>query len=183
MDLSKLARIEGPNLVLRLIRQEDSSYVHRLRTDPALSLYLSKVQGSLEDQRLWIEQYKAREAAGQELYYVIERKDGQRCGLVRLYDIAVDSFTWGSLILDTNKPRKAALATVYLVFLIGFDMLGLSRAQFDARRGNQKAIAFYRRFGAADTHTDEQNIYFIYLRARFDADREGYLTILRGAAP
>ena len=182
MDLSKLARVEGPNLVLRLIRQDDANYVHKLRTDPTFSLYLSKVQGSVEDQRHWIDAYKTREAAGKELYYVIERRDGQRCGLVRLYHIEVDSFTWGSLILDSNKPRKAALESVYLVFLIAFDMLGLLHAQFDARRGNEKAIAFYRRFGAAETHTDEQNIYFAYTRARFRVDREGYLALLKEAA-
>ena len=182
LNLSKFARVEGPNLALRLIQQEDAGYVHRLRTDPTISLYLSSVQGSVEDQRIWIEAYKAREAEGKEFYYVIERKDGQRCGLVRLYDIGVESFTWGSLILDINKPRKAALESVYLVFLIAFDLLGLLRAEFDARRGNEKAIALYRRFGAAETHTDEQNIYFVYPRTRFQLDREGYLTLLKEAA-
>ena len=182
MDLSKLARVEGPNLALRLIRQDDASYVHKLRTDLTYSLYLSMVQGSVEDQRHWIDTYKAREAGGQEFYYVIERRDGEHCGLVRLYDIGIENFTWGSWMLDFNKPRKAALESAYLVYQIAFDLLGLMRAQFDVRRDNENTIAFHRRFGAAETHSDEQNIYFVYPRTRFQVDREGYLTLLREAA-
>jgi RimJ/RimL family protein N-acetyltransferase len=182
MDLSNLARVEGPNLALRLIRPEDAEYVHRLRTDPTSSLHLSKVQGSVEDQRNWIETYKAREAEGKELYYVIERMDGQRCGLVRHYDIGIESFTWGSWMLDFNKPRKAALESAYLVYQIAFDLQGLLRAQFDVRRDNENTIAFHRRFGATETHTDELNIYFVYPRARFQVDRDGYLALLKEAA-
>ncbi len=44
-----------------------------------------------------------REAYLRELYYVIEGKDGTRCGLVHLYDIGADSFTWDSWILDHNE--------------------------------------------------------------------------------
>ena len=57
-----LARVEGPNLTLRLIRPADADYVHALRTDPAYNRHLSEVRGTAEDQRRWIEAYKAREA-------------------------------------------------------------------------------------------------------------------------
>ncbi len=80
-----LARVEGPNLTLRLIRPEDAEYVHGLRTDPAYNRHLSEVRGTSEDQRRWIEAYKTREAALSELFYVIERKDGTRCRLTRLW--------------------------------------------------------------------------------------------------
>ena len=97
-DLSSIARVEGPNLILRLIEPEDAAYVHSLRSNPAYNTHLSTVTGTVDDQRTWIEDYKSREAQGQEFYYVIERKDGTRCGLVRLYDIEAESFTWGSWI-------------------------------------------------------------------------------------
>jgi len=173
-----LARVEGPNLTLRLIRPEDADYVHALRTDPAYNRHLSEVRGTAEDQRRWIEGYKAREADLRELYYVIERKDGTRCGLVRLYDIGADSFTWGSWILDHNKTRKAALESAVLSFGVGFDELGLSFAHIDVRIGNEHAEAFYRRLGMTEIRRDVQDIYFIYPRSRFDADRAGYLAIL-----
>jgi len=171
-------RVTGPNLVLRLIKPEDAAYVYGLRTDPAYNAHLSEVQGTVEDQRRWIEAYKAREAERCELYYVIERKDGVRCGLVRLYDITADSFTWGSWILDHNKTRKAALESAYLIYVIGFDQLGVPKAVFDVRRANEHTIAFHRRFGAIQTGESEIDIFFIYPRERFEADRQAHLDVL-----
>ncbi len=136
-----LARVEGPNLTLRLIRPEDADYVHALRTAPAYNRHLSDVRGTAEDQRRWIEGYKAREADLRELYYVIERKDGTRCGLVRLYDIGAGSFTWGSWILDHNKTQKAALESAVLVYIVAFDRLGHPKAGFDVRRDNTNMLA------------------------------------------
>lgn len=182
MDQATLARVQGPNLVLRLIRPEDAAYVHALRSDLAYNRYLSEVRGTVEDQRRWIEDYKTREATGREFYYVIERKNGASCGVVRLYDIDKDSFIWGSWILDHNKPRKAALESAYLVYLIAFDRLDLTRAQFDVRQDNETTLAFHRRFGATETSASDHDITFVYPRARYEADRDGFSAILIAAA-
>lgn len=176
--LDKLSRIEGPNLILRLIRPQDAEYVYGLRMDPIYNQHLSQVAGNVEDQRRWIASYKKREADLQELYYVIERKDGTRCGLVRLYDIGTDSFTWGSWILDQNKTPKAALESAVLSFGVGFDVLGLPQALVDVRIGNEHALAIYRRLGMIELRRDAQDIFFTYPRSRFEADRTGYLAIL-----
>lgn len=173
-----LARIEGPTLTLRLIQPEDAGYVHGLRLDPRYNQHLSEVRGTAEDQRRWIEAYKAREAAGTEYYYIIERRDGTPCGAVRIYGIEGDSFTWGSWILDQNKPRKAALESAVLVYCIAFDLLGLATARFDVRRDNANTLAFHRRFGATETHADAQDIFFVYPRTRFEADRASHLAVL-----
>ncbi|WP_417808824.1 GNAT family N-acetyltransferase [Thioclava sp.] len=173
--------VEGPRLRLRLVSPEDATYIHGLRIDPAYNTHLSSVTGSAEDQRRWIEAYKAREAAGDEYYYVIERRDnGQRCGVVRLYDIKVDQFTWGSWILDANKPPKAALESAFLLYEIGFGDLGLNRAVFDVRSDNEHTQAFHRRLGATETGSDDVNLYFVYPRARHEADRERHIAVLEG---
>ena len=177
---NSLAHVQGPNLTLRLIQPDDADYVHALRINPTYNRHLSEVRGTAEDQRRWIEGYKAREVDRRELYYVIQRKDSTRCGLVRLYDISADSFTWGSWILDHNKTPKAALESAVLVYTVAFDALGLAEAQFDVRRDNANTLAFHRRFGAIETHATDQDIYFTYPRSRFEADRAGYLAILEG---
>jgi RimJ/RimL family protein N-acetyltransferase len=175
-----LRRVEGLNLSLRLIQPEDADYVHALRTNPAYNRHLSEVRGTAEDQRRWIEAYKVREAQLRELYYVTERKDGIRCGVVRLYDIGADSFTWGSWILDHNKTRKAALESAVLSFGVGFDGLGLALAHVDVRIRNEKAQAFYVRLGMTEVRRDVRDIYFDYPRERFAADRSGYIEVLQG---
>lgn len=171
MDISSIARLTGPNLMLRLITPADAAYVHHLRTNPAYNSHLSTVTGNVADQRQWIETYKSREASGQELYYVIERHDSTRCGLVRLYDITPSSFTWGSWILDVNKPHKAALESAMLSFGIGFDVLHASLANVDVKVENIHATAFYRRLGMTETNRTAQDIFFVYPRERFEADR------------
>lgn len=181
MDMTQLAVIDGPNLMLRLIHPADAAYVYGLRMDPVYSAHLSEMRGTIDDQRRWIAAYKTRETAGQEFYYIIARKDGQRCGTVRLYDIGSDSFTWGSWILDENKPPKAALESAVLSFGAGFQCLDVQEARVDVRRDNTHAEAFYRRFGMSETHRTEQDIFFTYLRPRFEADRNGYFAILEQA--
>jgi len=177
-DLSSIARVEGPNLILRLIEPEDAAYVHSLRSNPAYNTHLSTVTGTVDDQRAWIEDYKSREAQGQEFYYVIERKDGTRCGLVRLYDIEAESITWGSWVLDENKTHKAALESAVLSFGIGFDVMERNVANVDVRSENKHATSFYHRLGMTETHRIDGQIFFAYPRARFDADKEAYLSIL-----
>lgn len=175
-----LEKISGSRLRLRLVTPDDAAYIHGLRVNPAYNTFLSPVTGSVADQRRWLEAYKAREQAGLEYYYAVERLDGVLCGAVRLYDIGDDSFTWGSWILDHNKPAKAALESALLSFGVGFEILGLRKARFDVRRQNTHAIAFYRRFGATETGTDDENIYFEYPRDRFMRNRDRYISIIDG---
>lgn len=171
--------MSGTRLRLRLVRTEDAGYIHSLRTDPTYNTHLSTFNGTVDDQRRWIEAYKVREGAGQEGYYMIERlSDGVRCGLVRLYGIEGDHFTWGSWILDTNKPHKAALESAVLIYKIGFELLGLSKAVFDVRRRNTHTVSFHRRFGATEVASDDVNFYFDYPRARFESERQRYLQLL-----
>jgi RimJ/RimL family protein N-acetyltransferase len=172
-------RIQGYSLCLRLVTIEDAAYIHGLRIDPAYNTHLSAVTGTVEGQRKWIEDYKSREAAEREYYYVIERSDNIRCGVVRLYNLEADSFTWGSWILDHNKPAKAALESAFLVYKTAFQVLMLNRAVFEVRRENAHTIAFPRRFGATETGADSENLYFEYGRDRFMRDRDGYIEILK----
>jgi RimJ/RimL family protein N-acetyltransferase len=174
-------RVEGPNLALRLIRPEDADYVFGLRTNLNYNLHLSEVRGTVEDQRCWIEAYREREAKGLEYYFIAERRDGTRCGTVRLYDIGADGFTWGSWILDHNKPRKAALESAVLSFGFAFGDLQQKLAKVDVRIGNVRAEAFYRRLGMTETHRTDTDIFFVYPKSRFQADRAGYMATLQDA--
>ncbi len=172
--------VEGLRLRFRPVIPDDAIYIHQLRTNSEYSMYLSPVNGTVEDQRNWIEKYIVREAKGYEIYYVIERKyDNIACGVVRIYDIRDERFTWGSWILDHNKPAKAALETAFIVYEVGFQQLGKTVATFDVRRDNTHTISFHRRFGAIETGGDEENIYFIYTCERFFEDRNKYLSILK----
>jgi RimJ/RimL family protein N-acetyltransferase len=180
MIAEKIRHIDGHNLSLRLIQPDDAEYVFGLRINPVYNEHLSNVTGLVEDQRQWIETYKSREAKLSELYYVIERKDGLPCGVVRLYDVKQDSLTWDSWILDHNKPTKAALESATLSFGIGFEQLGLARAYVDVRIENTKALAIYQRLGMIELRRDQHEIFFCYDQTRFLSDKPHHLTIIKG---
>lgn len=171
--------LEGVWLNLRLARPGDAAYIHGLRMDPAYNLHLSTVSGTVQDQADWLRRYMAREAAGTEYYYVIERRsDARPCGLVRLYDIQDGQFTWGSWILDQNKTPKAALESAFLIYVKGFETLGLRKSVFDVRAGNDRTLAFHNRFGAVETGRDAQDVFFEYTAAQFQADKDRHMAVL-----
>jgi RimJ/RimL family protein N-acetyltransferase len=178
--LSELELIKGPNLTLRLIQPKDAAYVYGLLPNPLYNQNLSAGRGTVDDQRRLIEAYKDREAERSEFYYVIERKDGTPCGVVRLYEIDTNSFTWGSWILEANKPPKAALESAVLIYQIAFDLLDLESARFDVRRENENKLKFHRRFGATETHQTQTDVFFTYARSQYQTDRESYMMVLRG---
>lgn len=158
--MSIIEPIKGNRLRLRIVDLTDAPYVHALRVNPVYNQYLSPITGTAEDQRKWIEAYKSREAKGLEYYFVIERLDDIPCGVVRLYDIGADDFTWGSWILDQNKPPKAALESALLIYRLGFEILGLKKSVFDVCYDNKNTIAFHRRFGATEIGQDGMNMHF-----------------------
>ena len=165
--MDTVPEIAGKGLRLRPVMPEDAAFIHGLRTDPAYNAHLSAVTGTVADQRAWIIACKTREAAGAELYYIIERLDGVPCGVVRLYDITAESFTWGSWILNAEKPPKAALESALLIYEIGFGVLRKSHAIFDVRADNERVLRFHRRFGAVETGRDAENVYFELTATRF----------------
>lgn len=177
--LAKPPVIEGILLRLRPVLANDAAYIHGLRTNSAYNRYLSENKGNIADQAAWIERYFAREAQGQEIYYIIERLfDDVPCGTVRLYDINAERFTWGSWIIDENKTPKAALESAVLSFGVGFDQLGCERAGIEVRIANTHAEAFYRRLGMTEIYRTDKDIYFEYPRMKFEHDRKGYVDIL-----
>lgn len=179
MTKATFAGAQGLRLRLRLITLEDAQFVYRLRVDPQLSRHLSPVSGGIEAQREWINRYKARESARQEYYYIICRKSDDRpCGTVRLYDLEQNALTWGSWILDADRPAKAALESALLSFSIAFEVLNKQVARVDVEKANHHAIAFYRRFGMTETGKDGSKLLFDYSRTLFEEDREGLAAAL-----
>ena len=162
METNKLImkKVDGDNISFRLVEPEDAAYIHGLRFDPRYGRHLSPPAPSVEAQRAWLQGYKTREFEGVEFYYIIERQDAHPCGTIRIYNVTDTHATWGSFILDTAKPSKAAFNALVLVHRIIFHVMGKQSALFDVRKDNEKALALYRRFGASEIGSDERNIYF-----------------------
>ena len=57
-------------LTYRLVKEEDASFIYKLRTDPVLSRYIHDVQGGVDGQVQWIRNYKKREEDGTDYYFL-----------------------------------------------------------------------------------------------------------------
>ena len=178
MNKLRLSRIEGNQIDLRLVQLDDAAFIHGLRTDQSLNEHLSEVTGPVEDQCCWTTNYKECELSRCEYYFIIERKNGIRCGAVRLYNIKGDRFTWVSWILNHNKPRKAALESALFSFYFGFETIELAVANVEVQVNNTRAIEFYRRFGMIEINLTEQEIFFLLTRMQFDANKGAFSFIL-----
>lgn len=163
----------SPTIRLRLAVPDDAAFIHGLRIDPRYNQHLSAVTGTIADQRNWLIEYKKREESGEQYYFVIERTDdGRRCGTVRIYDIKLDSFCWGSWILNEDKPRFAAVETALLVYEYGFGVLKKHKSVFEVRKENTGVLKFHRRFSVTELGSDEENYYFELTNEAFERDRK-----------
>jgi RimJ/RimL family protein N-acetyltransferase len=169
-----MMRMCGQAIDLRLVEVDDAAFILGLRLDPRLSRFLSPTPPSIESQRRWLADYKDRERQGNEYYFIIESKERQPCGTVRLYDFRGDSFSWGSWVIRPGSPPWISVESALLVYRCGFEELGFAESHFEVCKDNARVVAFHRRFGAQVVCEDDRHYYFRFLKASFFAVRERY---------
>lgn len=148
----------GKNIQFRTVSEEDAAFILELRS--AKGKHLSKTDTSVAQQKEWISNYKKRELAKQEYYFVIESRNQEKLGLLRVYDLREHSFCWGSWIIKDGAPKTTAIESVLLVYQFGFEELGFRNCHFDVRKENAKVIKFHELFKATRTGETESDFLF-----------------------
>lgn len=169
-----LSPIHGKNLILRAAEPDDAQFILTLRTQAHKTRHLSTVADDLAAQRSWLERYKERERQGQEYYFIIQDKQHQPLGLVRIYDLQPHSFCWGSWIISDHAPTTTAIESALQVYEFGFGTLGYRQAHFDVRKANTRVVAFHQRLGATIVDEDQDNYYFHYHLTDYQPIRQKY---------
>lgn len=169
--------IRGKNINLRLALVSDAGFVCELRAQVNKTQFLSKVSNDVEAQKIWLSEYKKREKLGLEYYFVIEDIYEKRLGLVRVYDLQQESFCWGSWLIKDDAPTTTAIESVLLVY--GFGKLGYKISHFDVRKGNERVIAFHKRFGATVIKEDDDSFYFTYSLMSYLKTQQKYRRYLK----
>lgn len=166
--------IYGKNINMRTVTKEDAEFIYNMRQNQDKTKYLSKTIGTVESQKEWIENYKQREEDKKEFYFVIESKDEEKLGLVRIYDLKRDSFCWGSWLIKENTPKTTAIESALQIYEFGFYNLGFEKSHFDVRKGNDKVIAFHKRFRAKIVDENELDYFFNYEKKDYEIIKEKY---------
>ena len=166
--------IYGKNINMRTVKTEDAEFIYTMRQNQNKTKYLSTVTGTVESQKEWIENYKQREEDKKEFYFVIESKDEEKLGLVRMYDFQDESFCWGSWLIKEDAPKTTAIESALQIYEFGFYNLGFEKSHFDVRKGNDKVIAFHKRFGAKIINEDELDYFFNFEKSDYEITKEKY---------
>lgn len=169
--------IEGKYINMRIAQLDDAEFLVKLRNHPERSRFLHEVPDDVNLQKSWLRNYKIREEAGEDYYFIIEGKDKTPYGAIRLHDMVGNKFTWGSWILLPNAPKKAAIDTLVNLYEYAFKK-GFKESHFFVRKDNLHAIAFYDRFGALRDSKDNKHLYYILNIDHYKSIRNRYLEFL-----
>ena len=153
---------------MRTVELNDADFIYEMRQDQPKTKYLSNISGTFEDQKNWINNYQHREKEKKEFYFIIESKEGNKLGLARMYDFKKQSFCWGSWLIKDNAPKSTAIESALQIYEFGFHELGFNQSHFDVRKGNDKVIAFHKRFGAKIVRENDLDYFFIYSKDDYE---------------
>ena len=153
-------RMESKNINLRLVDVEDAEFILGLRMDENLNRFLSRVENDLNKQIEWIKNYKLSESLKKEYYFIIEGKNSEKYGTVKVYDLRSDSFCWGSWVVKIGSPAYVAIESALLTYIFGFNNLGFKKSHFEVRKDNKRVLELHKKFGAQIISEDKLNFYF-----------------------
>jgi RimJ/RimL family protein N-acetyltransferase len=166
--------LKGKNINLKTVEIEDAEFIFSMRQNESKTKFLSKVSGDIETQKEWIINYKQRENQKKEFYFVIESKNSEKLGLVRMYDFQNNSFCWGSWLIKEDAPKTTAIESALQIYEFGFYNLGFEKSHFDVRKGNAKVTAFHQRFGAKIVDENELDYFFNFEKNDYEIIKEKY---------
>ena len=135
-------QISGPGFRLRPVTDDDSDFIIKLRTDPALGRFINASSGRREDQLKWLEAYHNRVG---DYYFIITRHDGTPEGTIALYDV-VDTLNGKQGELGRWVLRHGSLAAVesaMLIYQIAFKQLNLNMVYCRTVAMNEPVVSFH----------------------------------------
>jgi len=166
--------VVGKNINLRTVEVDDAEFIYLMRQNISKTKYLSKIEGTISTQKEWIKSYKLKENKKEEFYFIIESKNNEKLGLVRVYDLKQNSFCWGSWLIKENAPKTTAIESALQIYEFGFNELGFEKSHFDVRKGNDRVIAFHKRFGAKVVDENKLDYFFDYTKKDYEKIKEKY---------
>jgi len=167
-------KIKGKNIDLRTASIDDAGFIFQMRQRSSKTKYLSQIKGSVSTQKRWLQAYKKREEAHKEYYFIIESKRSEPLGLIRMYDFRRDSFCWGSWLIKDDAPHSTAIESALQIYEFAFYTLDFMQSHFEVQKGNDKVIAFHKRFGAKVVYEDEDEYHFIFTKESYEQTRVRY---------
>ena len=143
-------RVERFGVRLRPITMDDAEFIFKLRRSPELSTYIGEISSDFSIHESWLEEYFHRDG---DYYFCIELLSGKAVGTIAIYDISDQTGNWGRWIISPLIP--AAPASVWLIFHVAFDILGLSGVYSNTVIDNASVVSFHDNCGLPRTGIEQ----------------------------
>jgi RimJ/RimL family protein N-acetyltransferase len=130
--------VERYGIRLRPITMNDADFIYQIRRHPELSKYIGEIDSRYSVHRAWLEQYFHRD---DDYYFCIERLSGEPVGTIAIYNVVNNIGNWGRWVVSPLIP--AAPASVWLIFHVAFDILGLSEVYSNTIIDNASVVSFH----------------------------------------
>ncbi len=140
-------------LHVRLATIDDAEFIYGLRTSPKTAPFMHNEGCTVETQRVWLKEYKKREANGEEYYFVYEDQTGP-VGVLRLCHFTERDYHCSSWAFKENIPSHYAFAGALFAREVAFERLGFDE-EVNWRDGilaiNKNVISFMKMMGWKQT--------------------------------
>ncbi len=151
-------------------KENDAEFILGLRTNPSKNKYLNYTEPNLENQIIWLKEYKTREERGEELYYIIY-ENHIPVGTIRIYNIKENECTTGSWLFSSNTHQLTPIISELLIYEIVYNILKKSTVLFDVRKENKKVVNYHKLKRITLINEDEENFYYSMSRAEWEESK------------
>ncbi len=169
--------LERYGLFVRLVNESDAKTIIELRSDPR-ARFMNPVFEDIDKQIGWIKNYKKREQAGLD-YYFIYYQNGLPVGLNRIYNVQKDSFIGGSLVFRNDCEFELPMLATLISLHIGFEILDKSVSFGNIKKDNTRAIKFNRLLGSDLIYEDETEVFLVLTKKIYLFVRDKFESILK----
>lgn len=137
-------RMDGFGYRLRPVTENDIQFIIKIRTEDAQrNKYIHKISSDIESQKEWLNDYYKRE---NDYYFVIENRiNTQPEGLIAFYNQVNNCAEWGRWVL--KRGSLAAAESVYLIYKIAFEIVGLDELYCRTIKENKAVVSFHDSIG------------------------------------
>lgn len=162
-------KISGNLVDIRSVKEYDSEFILKLRTDKELSKYINKTENNIQKQKEWIRNQIKTE---NDYYFIVANKEKKNIGLASIYNIKDGIAEFGRWISEGNQIQN--LEMVILLHDFAFFKLDIRELYYVIVKDNKKVISFWKRFGAKyELEYKNENFDIIQYRLK----REEYIKI------
>lgn len=153
---------------LRFVEETDADFIIELRTDKSKSRFISATDSDIQKQKVWIREYKKREANKEEFYFIAQDEENIDFATYRVYNLKEDTAEIGSFVSKPEYNKAINIIKVdVLVKSFVFDDLAYDQLNFEVRKNNKSVNSYHKKFSPYLVNEDELNYYYILQKDLF----------------